>query len=271
MSSSSSRAVSMMIGTGLEARSRLQTSSPSSFGSITSSTTRSTCSRSNRSSASSPSRACSTRKPSRSSGIGEELLNRVLVVDEQDGRGIWHRQCLPALVGLPPTIARVWRRFRPVLRGADRGPARSSAPSAAGSTAAPGCSSASRCCSRPSRVRKADAVAGAAARRCPRPSTAAGALTLARELSANYPDRVPGHGGRGRRCRAGSRSSSRRTGFSRSPSASAPTCPAAGRRRRQPGAHHPGRLTERDRRDGPPRRRRHSGPARTTTPRAPPR
>ena len=46
MSSSSSRAVSMMIGTVLVARRRLQTSSPSSRGSMMSSTTRSTgCSR----------------------------------------------------------------------------------------------------------------------------------------------------------------------------------------------------------------------------------
>ena len=47
MSSSSSRAVSITIGTVLRARSRLQTSSPSSLGSITSRTTRSTCSASN--------------------------------------------------------------------------------------------------------------------------------------------------------------------------------------------------------------------------------
>ena len=62
------RAVSMMIGTLLEARRRLQTSSPSSFGSIRSSTTRSKRSSEKRASASSPSRACTTRNPSRSSG-----------------------------------------------------------------------------------------------------------------------------------------------------------------------------------------------------------
>ena len=52
----------MMIGTVLEARRRLQTSSPSSFGSIRSRTTRSTCCSANRSSASSPSRAWTTRE-----------------------------------------------------------------------------------------------------------------------------------------------------------------------------------------------------------------
>ena len=57
-----------MIGTVLWALSRLQTSNPSSFGSIRSSTTRSTGSEANFASASSPSRAASTRKPSRSSG-----------------------------------------------------------------------------------------------------------------------------------------------------------------------------------------------------------
>src|SRR2546430_5842359 len=41
-------------------------------------------------------------------GIGEELLNRVLVVDEQNGRGIWHRQGPPAPGGGPPPITRGW-------------------------------------------------------------------------------------------------------------------------------------------------------------------
>ena len=58
----------MMIGTAEVVRSRRQTSSPSSRGSITSSTTRSTCCSANRSSASSPLRAWITRYPSRSSG-----------------------------------------------------------------------------------------------------------------------------------------------------------------------------------------------------------
>jgi len=61
LSTSSSRAVSIMIGTVEVVRSRRQTSSPSSLGSITSSTTRSIGSSANRRSASSPSRAWITR------------------------------------------------------------------------------------------------------------------------------------------------------------------------------------------------------------------
>jgi hypothetical protein len=68
LSSSSSRAVNMMIGTALPARRRRQTSRPSSFGSMMSRTTRSMSSLAKRASASSPSRACTTRNPSRSSG-----------------------------------------------------------------------------------------------------------------------------------------------------------------------------------------------------------
>src|SRR5947208_1756880 len=63
----------MMIGTSLSARSRLQTSRPSSFGSIRSRTTRSTCSDWKSLSASSPSRACRTRKPSRSRGYARSF------------------------------------------------------------------------------------------------------------------------------------------------------------------------------------------------------
>src|SRR5215210_882108 len=63
----------MMIGTPLSARRRLHTSRPSSFGSITSRTTRSTRSAAKRASASSPSRAWTTRKPSRSSGYARSF------------------------------------------------------------------------------------------------------------------------------------------------------------------------------------------------------
>ncbi len=90
MSSSSSRAVSMMIGTVLSARSRLQTSSPSSFGSIRSSTTRSTSSSAKRASASSPSRGVDDPEAVALERVGQQLLDRVLVVDEEDGRGVGH-------------------------------------------------------------------------------------------------------------------------------------------------------------------------------------
>ena len=90
MSSSSSRAVSMMIGTVLRARSCLQTSSPSSFGSIRSRTTRST--------------GCSPKRCERLLAVGrlnhavavalereaEHLADGLVVVDEQNRRGIVH-------------------------------------------------------------------------------------------------------------------------------------------------------------------------------------
>src|SRR5215208_241728 len=63
----------MMIGTELVARRRLHTSSPSSFGSMMSSTTRSGDSSPKRLSASSPSAAWITVKPSRSSGNDSTL------------------------------------------------------------------------------------------------------------------------------------------------------------------------------------------------------
>ena len=114
MSSSSSRAVSMMIGTVLDARSRLQTSSPSSFGSIRSSTTRSTCSRANR-----VERLLAVARLDHAEAVAlervrEELLDGVLVVDEQDGGGVGHRQRLPAHVGLRAYYSHGWRRSRPV-------------------------------------------------------------------------------------------------------------------------------------------------------------
>ena len=68
MSNSSSRAVSMMIGTELSARRRLQTSSPSSFGQHDVEDDEIDRLLGEATSASSPSRAETTRNPSRSSG-----------------------------------------------------------------------------------------------------------------------------------------------------------------------------------------------------------
>ena len=65
-------------------RSRRHTSRPSRRGSITSSTTRSTGCSENRRSASSPSRACTTRVSLPLERIREQLLDRLLVVDEHD-------------------------------------------------------------------------------------------------------------------------------------------------------------------------------------------
>ena len=81
----------MMIGTLLVARRRLQTSSPSSFGSIRSSTTRSKRSWANRVERLFAVACLDDAEPFALERIGEELLNRVLVVDEQDGGGVWHR------------------------------------------------------------------------------------------------------------------------------------------------------------------------------------
>ena len=94
-----------MIGTVLRARSRLQTSSPSSFGSIRSSTTRST----------SLLREALERLlavarlhdavPVALERVGEQLLDGVLVVDEEDGRGVGHG-AVPAgaRLGLPDLL-----------------------------------------------------------------------------------------------------------------------------------------------------------------------
>ncbi len=67
MSTSASRAVTMMMGTGASARMRWQSSIPDWSGSITSSRTRSGWIRWKRRSASWPSAASSTAKPSRES------------------------------------------------------------------------------------------------------------------------------------------------------------------------------------------------------------
>src|SRR5215470_11339993 len=82
----------MMIGTVLFARSRLQTSSPSSRGSMMSRTTRSTGCASNFSSASSPSAAWTTSYPSRSSGNASTLRTESSsstsrIVGEESGIG----------------------------------------------------------------------------------------------------------------------------------------------------------------------------------------
>ena len=80
----------MMIGTSLSARRRLQTSSPSSFGSMMSRTTRSTSfGREARQRFLAVARlqhaiALALQR------IREELLDGVLVVDEEDGRGVGH-------------------------------------------------------------------------------------------------------------------------------------------------------------------------------------
>jgi hypothetical protein len=78
----------------------LQTSSPSSFGSITSSTTRSTgCSRT-------AERLLAVARRDDAEAVAferirQELLDRVLVVDEQDGRSVRHKTMMP-----PPTRRR---------------------------------------------------------------------------------------------------------------------------------------------------------------------
>ena len=91
MSSSSSRAVSMMIGTARVARSRLQTSSPSSFGSMMSSTTRSI-----RLGGEALERLLAVGRLHDGVAVPlererEHLADGVLVVDEQDrGGGVGH-------------------------------------------------------------------------------------------------------------------------------------------------------------------------------------
>ena len=83
----------MMIGTVLVARSRLQTSRPSIFGSMMSRTTRST------SLVSKPPQCLlavarlDDAVPVPLERIREEFLDRVLVVDEQNGGGFRHRRC----------------------------------------------------------------------------------------------------------------------------------------------------------------------------------
>ena len=56
----------------------------------------------------------------------QERLYRVLVVDEEDGRGVWHGSDRAAAAACPPTIARRWKRLGPV--GGGRAAARSHAP-----------------------------------------------------------------------------------------------------------------------------------------------
>ncbi len=244
MSSSSSRAVSMMIGTLLRLRRRRQTSSPSTFGSIRSSTTRSTCSPANRRRASSPSRAWSDAEPLVLERIREELLDCLLVVDEEDGGGLGHRA---APISLPaasprPTIDRPWRPSRLHPSGAGRGPARSSARSTVGSTAAPGCSSACRCfCSRSasrSRPRSSRPT-------CRRPSTRRRPPSSPPTSRFATPTAAPGRRERRRR-RPGSPASCNRTGSRSAGKRSRPTSPAAGRcasstSRRRSAASRPGR------------------------------
>ena len=200
MSSSSSRAVSMMIGTVLVARSRLQTSSPSSFGSIRSSTTRSTAARANRSSASSPSRAWTTAKPSRSSGYARSFWTESSSSTSRMVGGVGHRQRLPAHVGLRPTIASGMAALPP------RDARRRSAPRLA---RAPGQRSplprhlaarwrpaAHRCLQRAQ-----GRIAAGPQMRCLRRSTASRLSRWRPSSPRVYPDRIAGHrrrAGRGR-------------------------------------------------------------------------
>ena len=112
-----------MIGTELASR-RLQTSRPSSRGSIRSRTTRSTCSEANRRSASSPSRACSTRyRPARagtSSSFCTESSSSTRRMVEGSGMAFPARR--PGAAAPRPTIASAMSAVRSAPRGA--GPAR---------------------------------------------------------------------------------------------------------------------------------------------------
>ena len=76
----------MMIGTVLSARSRLQTSSPSSFGSIRSSTTRSIVSSREPLERLLAVPGLDDAEPVALQRVRQELLDGVLVVDEEDGR-----------------------------------------------------------------------------------------------------------------------------------------------------------------------------------------
>jgi len=86
LSTSSSLAVSIRIGTVVSRRSARQTSNPSSFGSITSRMTRSGRSRRASSSASTPSRAATTSYPSLPQVVANRLNKRRLIVNYQDLR-----------------------------------------------------------------------------------------------------------------------------------------------------------------------------------------
>ena len=227
MSSSSSRAVSMMIGTVLCARRRLQTSSPSSFGSIRSSTTRSTCSLGEAAQRLLAVARLDDAEAVALERVREELLDRVLVVDEEDGGGVGHRRfhvemrCLPIL---RPTIARRWPPLPPASeRRRGRAAARSSGPSTAASTAAPGCSSACRsCCSRSaSRARRRSSAPA-----LPPPSTGARRHARRRAGARATPTARPGPPARPAR-RAGSREQLRSTGSRSAESRSPPTSRAA--------------------------------------------
>ncbi len=88
----------MMIGTWLRLRSRRQTSMPSTRGSITSRTTRSNRCSANRSSASRPSCAGIDLVAVAAQRVGEQRLDRLLVVHQQDPRrGGWHGERLASV------------------------------------------------------------------------------------------------------------------------------------------------------------------------------
>ena len=196
MSISSSRAVSMMIGTCEVARTRRQTSSPSIPGSITSSRIRSGRSAPTVSSASSPSTAVDDAVALALEREGQHSLHGLLVVDDENRRlrrlvaprvrrsssasqlslparerpGLRHTRCHMA----PAASARQGRRRgRPATarRGARPvAPAHANRSSTGRSTARAGspCSSGAA-----PAARRADGRDAAGRRRCPRRSTAA--------------------------------------------------------------------------------------------------
>src|SRR5207247_9944989 len=60
--------------------------------------------------------------------IGEQLLDGVLVVDEEDGRWIWHRGLETRLAKGRPYYSPAWRPSRLSPRATGCGPARSTGP-----------------------------------------------------------------------------------------------------------------------------------------------
>ena len=238
MSSSSSRAVSMMIGTVLPARSRLQTSSPSSRGSIRSSTTRSTDSSAKRRSASSPSRATTTRKPSRSSGYVRSFWTEsssstrrmveasAIALAWYGRRGSLRSAYTSPVMAPPPRPSRPRRGLRRLRRGVPRRLAERPINARHGARAR-GSSSRCRCSSRRSRSPGPQPLPPPTLppdlrRPTPRPGSRG-------DLADRYPDRSPGAPGAlgaGRLVRA---EQLRLYGFDPQVDSSARPCRASGR------------------------------------------